>query len=119
MAAGTKFWKTPSFREIEKEWYERLKRRGFRDLQPVDGGMMSGEFGGAPPHHKTIMTQYDIAALAMSDADSATYFTRREKAILRRYARGESGRQIAAAMRIYTHTPHATIKKARAFLARS
>ena len=35
-----KFWQTKEFKELEKEWYSRLKEAGFGDAEKEDSGLL-------------------------------------------------------------------------------
>lgn len=96
------FWKTPDFKSLQRAWYARLEREGFRDAEEIVGGEYVLKQIAAHPYrgmgHLAIQTKeayYRLLGLQVQTGDFASEV---DRLILTMFADGRRIKHIVEAL---------------------
>jgi hypothetical protein len=86
------FWKTQSFKALQDEWYQRLEKEGFRDVEITIGDEPVLKQTAAHPYRGAKQLEIDCQEayywLLLQKAESAEFSSEIDRIILTSFARG-------------------------------
>lgn len=96
---------TKEFKTLQKEWYDRLQKEGFKDIEKEEK-TLRGKF--KSKQVEQIIGYYDKAQSFLNDYE---FPTPKHKKVWERHTRGESVRKIAEALKFSKSDVHRIIKR--------